>query len=755
MKRKRWQHIRKIDSDVHEGNEAYRAFMDKLTESNVDEYVNLPTIAVMGDTSSGKSSLLSMIAQVELPSNDKLTTRCPIMLQMHKTDVVSARVRVIWKDKPDGSNVDFSQRQVTEANWDNLTDYIAEAQAHIITKQNKEVARDIVSVEINGPNCENLTLIDLPGIVRSHGKGESETLSDDIQALLSDFLNNKRCVILAVLPANVDFHNSQIMAEAWKVDPETKRTIPVLTKPDLIDDGAEGSVKELLLGEKTNAFQMGFHMVKGRGQKALDSKTSIDQGLVQEASFFQNTEPWRNVENKLLFGTKNLRVKLGELQMNLIRSSFDDIVSEMKAQRNAAFEAKTKLGSIPSGLVEKRALFRSVKDEYYTTIGPLVMGGRIRDPSLTMKVKPSAQFHLLAKAFKDELTKSRLSTISDLAVGTRVIVCVDEMEVRDTICCMTDEHVYIPSFVKISSNRHKVTFPPGERAVFTTSAFPSSQVLCYLNDSGNVDELKPIASELVRRDPDWIGGLIEDNRPYKLPIFLNTEVFEDIVSDLISKDWSVPSLRLLDETAELMTVAADHYVQGIDSIGSLPRLRTFLSIKSSEIVEQLKGEAKTEILSFIERERTPYTQNHYLFENLSKLRSQRLLEEVLASVVGSGEIDRSAVETIVRNVFGRNQARSMDDHMAEEMQHALNPYGKVAVKRFIDAMPMIFIKIIQSFADKINCALCEVMDADIDHLVSAPHDRVRAMKDWERKIQTLDKGIAAIKNLSRLKEFSE
>ena len=205
-------------------------------------------------------------------------------------------------------------------------------------------------------------------------------------------------MILAVLPANVDFHNSQIMAEALKVDPATKRTIPVLTKPDLIDDGAEGSVKELLLGEKTNAFQMGFHMVKGRGQKALDSKTSIDQGLVQEASFFQNTEPWRNVENKLLFGTK----KLGELQMNLIRSSFDDIVSEINAQRDAAFEAKTKLGSIPSSLVEKRALFRSVKDEYYTTIGPLVLGGRTRNSTVDMKVKPSAQFHLLAEAFKDE-----------------------------------------------------------------------------------------------------------------------------------------------------------------------------------------------------------------------------------------------------------------------------------------------------------------------------------------------------------------
>ena len=122
----------------------------------------------------------------------------------------------------------------------------------------------VVSVDVYGPHCENLTLIDLPGIVRTAGKQESATLAEDIQGLMNDYLSNTRCVILAVLPCNVDFHNSQILAEARKVDPDTKRTIPVLTKPDLIDDGGEMSVKELLLGMKTDSFSLGFHMVKGK-----------------------------------------------------------------------------------------------------------------------------------------------------------------------------------------------------------------------------------------------------------------------------------------------------------------------------------------------------------------------------------------------------------------------------------------------------------------------------------------------------------
>ena len=66
-----------------QGNEEIRAFMDKLTATtDVSKYIDLPMIAVMGDTSSGKSSLLSSLSAVELPSASELTTRCPIMLQM-------------------------------------------------------------------------------------------------------------------------------------------------------------------------------------------------------------------------------------------------------------------------------------------------------------------------------------------------------------------------------------------------------------------------------------------------------------------------------------------------------------------------------------------------------------------------------------------------------------------------------------------------------------------------------------------------
>lgn len=737
------------DAKVHEGNEAYRAFMDRLTQSNVDEYIDLPTIAVMGDTSSGKSSLLSMLSQIELPANDKLTTRCPIMLAMHKSTQVSARVRINWKDPPhSGPNSHFEERRVAQDNWGDLTDHIEKAQDHIVSTQKKEVARDIVSVDISGPHCENLTLIDLPGIVRSRGKGECETLSQDIQSLLSDYLNNSRCVILAVLPSNVDFHNSEIMAEALKVDPETSRTIPVLTKPDLIDEGAEESVKELLLGMKTNDFKMGFHMVKGRGQKALDSNTTIEQGIDQEARFFQSTEPWRNVEDKSLFGTKNLRIKLGELQMNLIRSSFDDIVAEIKAQRDNAISRKTQLGSIPEVLMEKITLFRRVKDDYYTIIGPLVMGGRVRTKNVNLKVRPSAEFHRESKEFMSKLNESRLANISGLAIGVDAIGFDNDIngkyaEWSGKIQHITKDHVFLDA--TFSHPIDPIHIPDDKKIVIKNHAVYLRQ------DNGKVVQLDPFPRNMVRRDPNWIQDLIDGNRPYKLPIFLNTEIFEQVISDMIIEDWSEPSHELLKNTLVLMTTAYERYIQSIAELSSLPRFRQFLIAKSSEVIEELSTKARSKIDDLIERERTPYTQNHYLFENISKLRNKRLMDEILLMVGdskgGDGRVNHKSVKTVIENAFERNQARSLDDHMAEEMQHALDAYGKVALKRFIDTIPMICIEVMQNFAECINETLSGVTDSEIEHLVVAPPDRAKAMMACNQKIETLDKGIAAIKQL--------
>jgi hypothetical protein len=80
-------------------------------------------------------------------------------------------------------------------------------------------------------------------------------------------------------------------------------------------------------------------------------------------------------------------------------------------------QSRSVLGDIPSELVEKRALFRSVKDEFYKTTGPIVLGGHIRGHHSSYEMKPSAEFHLASKAFMMKLNASRLANVSEVTVG--------------------------------------------------------------------------------------------------------------------------------------------------------------------------------------------------------------------------------------------------------------------------------------------------------------------------------------------------
>ena len=167
------------------------------------------SLVSQGDTSSGKSSLLSSIAMVELPSASELTTRCPIELKMRKAEVRQAVVTVKWREDAH-TKPEFQAMKVDTDNWNKLSSAISKAQDHVMGQAKGNVSRDMVIVAVEGPMYIDLTLVDLPGIVRSVAKDESSTLCEEIDALINDYLKNKRCVILAVVPANVDFHNSQV-----------------------------------------------------------------------------------------------------------------------------------------------------------------------------------------------------------------------------------------------------------------------------------------------------------------------------------------------------------------------------------------------------------------------------------------------------------------------------------------------------------------------------------------------------------------
>jgi Dynamin family/Dynamin central region len=717
----------------------------------------------------GKSSLLSSIALVELPSSDKLTTRCPIMIRMSRNTTRSAAVSVNWKDKPCGKSpvaIHFKPREVDESTWQDLTGHIADAQQHIIQITGKDVARDVVSIKVAGPQCEDLTLIDLPGIVRSTGKGESETLSQDVQSLIDDYLKNSRCVILAVHPVNVDFHNSQIMDEAKKVDPEAKRTLPVLTKPDIIDKGAEGGVKELLLGEKTVGFERGFHMVKGRGQAALNRKDSIEKGLQDEEAFFRSTQPWRDVADKSLFGTQALRRKLGLLQMELVRATLPDIIKEIQSGRDEAAKKLQILGSAPSSMPERRLFFVELREAIVGEVRLLLSGSTFRQNGGVRSTRSgstvesesegeidsdsamtcSALFHKKSETFMAALGRGRLATISSVSLGVEALALIGDKEVSGTVAFIGNS-VYLENHgEKVQHQKHGK--PSGEVWIEGGGVYLSLDENCYRR-------LSPISPDKVHRDPGWIRKMIKKHRPYKLPIFVNTDVFEQIVRECIEKDWRGPCFKLVEATFKLLKSAMIGVLEDQSKLSSFPRLREFLLFRIERVADKQIGVCREKVEDYLRRESQPYTQNHYLNENVARLRSKRLEESLIEALAldsepggtGNDSVAKSSIKSVIKGVFERNQKKSVDEHMGEDMQHALDAYGKVAMKRFIDVVPMLCGDVLQNFPDVINKELCQVSDEELEKFVSVASDDLAKRTNLKRKFDELEHGLQVMKEL--------
>jgi Dynamin family/Dynamin central region len=181
---------------------------------------------------------------------------------------------------------------------------------------------DVLRLEICGPFQEHLSVIDVPGIFKktTHGvttKADMQMVRD----MVHGYMKNPRSVMLAVVPANVDIATQEILEMAEEVDPDGHRTLGVLTKPDLVDKGAEKSVTELIEG-KRHQLTLGWNIVKNPGQS--QSPNSAKERLAMEDTFFRGEAPWNRLDKDRV-GVRSLRIRLQEILAKHTRREFPKV----------------------------------------------------------------------------------------------------------------------------------------------------------------------------------------------------------------------------------------------------------------------------------------------------------------------------------------------------------------------------------------------------------------------------------------------
>ncbi|CAO0791682.1 unnamed protein product [Mucor circinelloides] len=144
--------------------------------------------------------------------------------------------------------------------------------------------------------------------------------------MILKYVTKPNAIILAVTAANTDLANSDGLKLAREVDPEGLRTIGVLTKVDLMDQGTD--VIDILAG-RVIPLRLGYVPVVNRGQRDIENKKSISKALSAEREYFENHASYRSKAQYC--GTPFLARKLNMILMHHIRNTLPEIKAKIQA----------------------------------------------------------------------------------------------------------------------------------------------------------------------------------------------------------------------------------------------------------------------------------------------------------------------------------------------------------------------------------------------------------------------------------------
>ncbi|KAF9904444.1 hypothetical protein EC991_002662 [Linnemannia zychae] len=264
----------------------YQSTMDKIYKINVHadmpDKVSPPQLAIIGDQSSGKSSVLEAMTRLPFPRSEGMCTRFAIQVNLRRNsdlpgDKLSARIEGEEK---------FNERNVSMSPT-NFESVIADA-VGVLCKSEFDISDKMLELTLAGPCQFPLTVVDLPGFIHVALDKHAENLPEIIRGINNRYIKDQRTIILAVMPASIDFENSTVLSVAKKHDPEGLRTIPIVTKPDLMVNHKQWM--EVILNQ-SKAMQLGYLVMCNKVY--TDDKT-WDYARRKEIEFFA-TERWSKV----------------------------------------------------------------------------------------------------------------------------------------------------------------------------------------------------------------------------------------------------------------------------------------------------------------------------------------------------------------------------------------------------------------------------------------------------------------------------
>lgn len=489
-------------------------------------------------------------------------------------------------------------------------------------------SRDVLSIEISGPERPQLTVVDLPGLTHTENKSQSLNDVELVSELVHKYMSDPRTIILAIVTAKNDYANQIVLKRAKEVDPGGVRTLGIITKPDTLPEGSDSEDDFFSLAKNEDIFfELGWHVLRNRAYEERGS-TFVDRNHAETLFFDKGV--WKNLPRDCV-GISALRSRLSALLLTRIKKELPRVYKEISNELKDCENQLSKLGQCRSTVYEQRVFLSKISEAF----------GRL--------CKAATDGIYEEKFFKDvTTTEGRLKRLRAVIQKFNVSFA-DEMRKKGhskQIC--EDEEVSQLKLQQKNDLPQKIT--------------------------------KKAAIE-------WVKPLLIWSRGRELPGTYNPLLIGELFLEQ-SGPWESLAYAHLVHIFQVCQKFLEILLQEVapgDMLDSL--FSCWINERMHERLEKASSELKS-LLKDMSRHAITY--NHYYAENIQRARQARSEERYITAInsVANWDTDVKGAITLdpaelLRALTSPNQA-NMDDFACEEVLDGMFAFYKVATKVFID-----------------------------------------------------------------------
>ncbi|KAI9367803.1 P-loop containing nucleoside triphosphate hydrolase protein [Aspergillus egyptiacus] len=608
--------------------------IDKLRELGVSESVSLPQLVVVGDQSSGKSSLLEGLTGLSFPVASDLCTRFATQIVLRRAPLNKSEARITIIPGPSSKldeNVEkhlrdfetvLSADQFDSDEFARVFDKAAEymgipgPSATDFENINKRFSDDILKIELSGPEHHHLSVVDVPGLFHNATKYQTEADRTVIRNLIQGWITDKRTIILAVMDARNNFANQGVFSMARAADPAGKRTVGIITKCDAVARGDEAGVIRVAQNQ-VEKLRHGWFAVKNRSTREIEEGMTIEGRHQKEKEFFSSEAPWTDLPKDRV-GIHALKKFLGGLLYDHIRNEFPSVVKELEDLLASTEKALELLGPSRQSSIEQRRFLNRIANVYQQEVDSALGGNYDGDLEADSPLKLRMHVRGLSDEFSANMSKR------------------------------------------------------GHAKVFRTTSGKEDPEFCrrIKNDSG--------MDEVIEEDIyEWIRRIYRESRGTELPGTVNPSVLENLFRQQ-SSPWKRIALTYISKVNDAVKAYNDNIL-----VHTIPDedVREMLVSRIRRVQEDAHLKATSRLSEILHDERGGILQtvNHYYADTLTAIREERVRARLEALGLGENRSLHVNLPYVMKAVHISNEDQAVND-----IHDMLKAYYKVAVKRFTD-----------------------------------------------------------------------